>query len=156
MDPDQCLATDLHRKKSAGNTLLNANSAHSPTLIRSIPYAQYLHLKHNCTLLEDFKKQASQLRSRLLLTGYSKSLLHKAYNRALLQDRNVLLYKPRNNNKGPSPVKFITWFSTQQKELLKILGRHWYILLNDPYISKYIINYPEIIFRRAPSIGDRL
>lgn len=66
-----------------------------------------------------------------------------------------MLYKPRNDNKGPPPVRFITRFS-QQQELRNILGRHWYIVLNYPYISKYIKNYPDIVLRRAPSVRDQL
>lgn len=63
---------------------------------------------------------------------------------------------PEMITKAPPPVRFITRFSTQQQELRSILGRHWYILLNDPFISKYIKSYPEMVFCRAPSIQDRL
>lgn len=72
---DNFLATSLCHKETASNTLLHAASAHSPSLIQSIPYAQYIGLRRNCPHLSDFKTQAQLLRSRLLFRGYSKSLL---------------------------------------------------------------------------------
>lgn len=81
-DSSGCLASTLFRKESAGNTLLHADSAHPHTLIRSIPYAQYLRLHRNCTFTDEFKSQANLLRDRLKASGYSKFLLCRAYNRA--------------------------------------------------------------------------
>lgn len=49
IDVDNCLATNLFQKKTAVNTLLHTASAHPPALICSIPFMQYIRLRHNCT-----------------------------------------------------------------------------------------------------------
>lgn len=71
--PDGTLGNDLYRKPTAGNTLLHATSAHPKPLVCSIPFAQYLGLRRNCTLESDFRLQANALRKRLLLRGYSRT-----------------------------------------------------------------------------------
>lgn len=42
--PDGLLQSDLFRKPSAGNSILHFNSAHPRSLVRSIPFGQYLCL----------------------------------------------------------------------------------------------------------------
>lgn len=73
------LTTDLYRKPTAGNTLLHASSLHPRPLVRSIPFAQYLRLRRNCTEDGDFYKQANALRTRLLARGYKRTVLRKAF-----------------------------------------------------------------------------
>lgn len=98
-NPDGTLGTDLYHKPTAGNTLLHATSAHPKALVRSIPYAQYLRLRRNCTREEDFYNQSDALREQLLLRGYSKTNLRRAFNRAAGCTRTSLLYpSPRTTN----------------------------------------------------------
>lgn len=77
VDQESTLHSSLYRKASAGNTLLHASSAHPQPLLDSIPYSQFLRLRRNCTLNTDFHKVANELRERLLVRGYSRSLLKK-------------------------------------------------------------------------------
>lgn len=110
-DEDNCLATSLYRKETAGITLLHAASAHPAALIRSIPYAQYIRLRRNCTHIVDFIAEAKLLHTHLLARGYSKSLLRKAYNKALKQSRNALLYPKKDPISETKPtLRIITWF----------------------------------------------
>lgn len=70
--PNFTLGTTLFQKPKAGNTILKANSGHPSSLVKSIPYGQYLRIKWNCSSQEDFHKQANELKNRLLARGYSK------------------------------------------------------------------------------------
>ena len=137
---DGTLHTDLYRKPTAGNTLLYASSAHPKPLIRSIPFAQYLRLRRNCTLPTDFKTQADALRVRLLARGYTHTNLKRAYNRACLRSRHSLLYDPSKNKlKGThEPVRFITTYSAHHNELRNILQKHWHMLIEDNILKKYV------------------
>lgn len=47
--PDGVLVGDLYPKPSAGNTIIRADSFHPQPLLQSIPYSQYLRLRHNCS-----------------------------------------------------------------------------------------------------------
>lgn len=149
------LTTDLYRKPTAGNTLLHASSPHPCPLIRSIPYAQYLRLKRNCTEDGDFRRQANALRTRLLARGYNRTTLRKAFNKALAQDRQTLLFGPPRPKK-PYMTKIITKFSTHHHQLRNILSNHWHILTDHHTLRKYIKPTPDLVFRRATSLKDRL
>lgn len=147
---DNCLASTLFRKETAGNTLLHADSAHLVALIRSIPYAQYLRLRHNCTHLDEFKTQANSLHDCLKARSYSKSILRSAFNKALRQSRTSLLFKTKTV-KSQQTVKLITRYSQHHQELRKVLLDHWPLLYDVPVLAKYVSPCPEIVFRRSGS-----
>ncbi|XP_040212985.1 uncharacterized protein LOC120943646 [Rana temporaria] len=154
-DGDGRITSSLFRKETAGNTLLHATSAHPTNLLKSIPYAQYLRLRRNCTMTKDFLLQANLLRQRLLLRGYSKSLLRKAFNKAARQSRINLLFKQKVNTES-QPVRFITRYSSHHIEVRNILNKHWSLLTNDPILSNYIGQRPDITFKRSRSLRDKL
>lgn len=64
--PDGSLYTTLFRKETAGNTILHYTSVHPRSLVRSIPFSQYLRLHLNCAREEDFVSEAKALFGRLL------------------------------------------------------------------------------------------
>lgn len=153
---DGTLGTDLYRKPTAGNTLLYATSAHPRSLVRSIPYTQYLQLRRNCTLEGDFRIQAKALRERLLLRGYSSTNLRKAFNKASSRPQISLLF---NRPKPPSsndPVMFITTYSAHHNVLRTILSNNWHLLAEHHILGKHVQPAPELVFRRACSLLDQL
>lgn len=107
-------------------------SAHPTALVHSIPYAQHIRLRRNCTHLTNFQFQANLLQQRLLV-HYS-----------------------RITKLQLTSVNFITQYSGQQHQLRNILYSHWHILCDDPTLTKYICDRPDIVFRRASSLRDRL
>lgn len=135
----------------------HASSAHPSTLVRSIPYAQYIRLRRiYCTNDNKFRYHANHLRDRLLGQGYSKSLLHKAFNKAFKQPRSTLLYQHKTKSDDHATVEFITQYSYQQYQLSNVLDKHWHILYEDPILSKYVTDCPKIVFKRAISLRDKL
>lgn len=153
-DVSNNLAAKLYRKSTAGNTLLHAGSRQPTSLVHSIPYAQYIHLRRNCMHKAQFKIQAVELRTRLQECGYSKSLLRKACNKALNRERTSLLYSKTKSNQ--QTTKFITKYSAQHQQLCMCMAKHWHLLSEDPTLHQYVRNTPEIVFRKSPSIGDKL
>lgn len=113
--PIGTLGTDLYRKLTAGNMLLYATSAHPKPLVRRIPFAQYLRLRRNCIPESDFRTQANALRERLLLRGYARTNLGKAFNKALSHPRNSLLFNRPKRPPSNDTVRFITTYSAHHK-----------------------------------------
>lgn len=129
---------------------MHADSVHPLPLVHSIPYAQYLRLRRNCTYDVDFKHQARELRERLLQRGYSTSLLRKAYNKAFTRERTSLLYTKSKAKDNLQTTKFITKDAAQHGMLRNCLERHWYLLSEDPTLGKYVKEKPEIFFSEMP------
>lgn len=65
-NPDWHLFSDLYRKPTAGNTILEASSFHPKPLLASIPYGQYIRAKQNCSSDVLFEKEAAVLRASKL------------------------------------------------------------------------------------------
>lgn len=153
--PDLTLSTDLYRKPSTGNTILHATSSHPQFLVDSIPFAQYLRLKRNCTSEEDFFKQAKQLRDRLLCRGYTSTCLRKAFNKANSRTRYSLLY-PNKRDNTMSTIPIITKYSVHHRQLAEITNRHWHLLADHNILKKYVRPQSQLVFRRAKSLKDSL
>lgn len=120
-----CLATKLYRKETESNTSLHARNGQPASLIRKIPYAQYIRLQRNCTYDLDFKLQAAELWQCLLKWGYIKTLLQKACNKAINKNRTALLYPTRASKTEQQTMKFITRYSAQHQDLRNCLSNHW-------------------------------
>lgn len=156
IDLSGIITNTLFRKPTAGNSILRADSAHPNALKRSIPFAQYLRIRRICRSLEYFNIQAKNLQSRLLLRGYSRSLLKKAYQQALKQDRQELLYKPKGTESPSDFTKCILTFSYQYHTIRDIINKYWFLLTEDPILSSYVAPEPSITYRRSRSLKDKL
>lgn len=75
----------------AGNSIVRYKSAHPPSLLRSIPFGQYLRLRTICSDEADYKIQSGALQERLLQRGYSHSLSKEPYKQASSLQRDDLL-----------------------------------------------------------------
>lgn len=153
---EDTLITNLYGKPTAGNTLIYATSVHPKPLIRSIPFAQYLRLRRNCGTENDFKIQANALRKRLLSRGYTRTNLKNAFNKACQRSRHSLLYNPPRPKAAKETVWFITTFSAHHSTLRSILTKHWHLLTEHNTLHKHVQPNPELVFRSAHSLRDRL
>ena len=85
------IVTEPYSKPSATPFYLHAKSMHSKHTIESIPYAQFLRLKRNCSEEETFEKHAVKMTRAFVLRGYRNSTLSRALDRARGVPRNLLL-----------------------------------------------------------------
>lgn len=88
-DDEGRIDTTLFHKETAGNTILRSDSAHSVSLVRSIPYGQYLRLRRNCSNDLEFWKEAGLLPEILRKRGYSNRLLNCALKKGRGKDRQT-------------------------------------------------------------------
>lgn len=92
------IGTRLFRKETAGDQFVHWDSTHPFNLKISIPYAQLLRLKRNCSLTEDFERESTRLLRCFRDRGYPLDVLHRAYGRATAIDRQDLLKrKPKSS-----------------------------------------------------------
>lgn len=77
------IITSSYRKPTASGLFLNPNSNHPPHVFRGIPLAQFMRIRRICTLTEDFLIAAKRLKKDLTMSGYDKTIINEAYNKAL-------------------------------------------------------------------------
>lgn len=116
IDKENNLPCDRYRKSTAGKNILHA-SFHPRPLIKSIPYSQYLHARHNCSDENKFLKEANLFRTCLLERGYSHTCLKKAFQRASSIPRHDLLFPKRKATRAEI-TRIITKYSTQHNSQL--------------------------------------
>ncbi|XP_068115282.1 zinc finger protein 27-like [Hyperolius riggenbachi] len=151
---DGFLSTNLYRKPTASNAYLHASSAHPTHTIRGIPTGQYLRARHNCSDEIAFEKEAKLLRSRFRERGYKDRWLKKAYKRAKTADRTTLLIKKNKDNPSNNFTRLITRFNDQNREVDRILARHWHVLTNDKIVRDFVAPSPQVTYKRSKTLRD--
>ncbi|KAM5191488.1 uncharacterized protein ACMZJ9_021274 [Mantella aurantiaca] len=139
-DSNGYIQTSLHRKDTAGNSILRAESHHPRHLVQNIPKGQYLRLRRNCSTEKEFIKEAKLLQERFQQRGYSKKVLGKAYRFALNSPRDLLLLtseKERDSQKtSQTTTRIVTTFGKQSNMFADIVSKHWY-LSTDQSLSSF-------------------
>ncbi|CAJ0958401.1 unnamed protein product [Ranitomeya imitator] len=95
-----CISTDVFRKPTATNALLQADSSHLKSTIRGIPIGQFLRLRRICSEDKQFEHQATDSTQRFMARGYSSRCINRGYIRAKRSTRDELLYKQKQETKG--------------------------------------------------------
>lgn len=155
VNDDRTLSSNLYRKPTTGNTILQAQSFHPKLLVQSIPYSQYLRIRCNCCDEAKFKKATDELKLGLLETACSKSALRRAYNCAIMQPRSQLLFGPHPPWKEEATLRIKTPYC-EQHSVHKYTHNYWHLLPSDPKIAKIVSTHPQITFKWASSLCDRL
>ncbi|XP_040196442.1 uncharacterized protein LOC120929219 [Rana temporaria] len=157
-NPDGKINSTLFRKETAGNTILHAGSFHPEPLKRSIPFSQFLRIRRNCSLEDDFHEQCNALSLRLSSRGYTKTCLRKAFNRVKALDRRQLIFKTKSRKvrSEENNSRIILGFSNEHTRIRRIITKFWPILTEDPILQNLILDRPQLTFRRADSLGTML
>ncbi|KAJ1189219.1 hypothetical protein NDU88_005969 [Pleurodeles waltl] len=152
---DNKLMTKFFRKKTSANSILHATSCHSASIIRNIPKGEFRRARLNCSNLNDYDRSSSEMTMRLVSRGYNQASLNTIRKEVRNIDRNSLLNTPKKNNKNTT-IRFITAFHNGHKHIRKSLKKYWFLLANNSSINQYISSYPQIGFRRAPNLRNKL
>ncbi|XP_069600613.1 uncharacterized protein [Ranitomeya imitator] len=100
------LVTDLFRKPTATNALLEFNSFHPWHTKVGVPTGQFLRIRRNCTRDQDFLMQARDLTDRFRQRSYPKRVVATAFQRARQHDQASLLIPVGRSRE--SQTRFIT------------------------------------------------
>lgn len=104
---DGSVATRLFRKPTDGHQYVHWSSAHPEQLKTSIPYAQLLRIKRNCSRETDYHREAETLLGRFRSRGYPEPVLASARRKADAKDRAGLLMTG-DRRKGEDRLTLVT------------------------------------------------
>lgn len=115
-----------------------------------------MRIYQNCSNLQDYENQSNILIDRFVEKGYKRKSLETLKEKVRLMDRNIMIegkkYKKKNQH---IEVAFLTGYNRQHKSV-KVLKKHWSILQSDTTLKSILPNKPTFIYRRAPSVRNRL
>lgn len=154
LTPEGHLCTTLFRKQTAVNSLLHYQSFHPRRQKESIPVGQFLRVRRNCSMEQDFENESKELAKRFRQRGYPEQCIQRAARRAKDTNRQVLL-KPRRKREDKR-LWFCTPFNNQWSDLQRILHKHWNILTSNREVAKWIPPTPKMVPKRAPNLRDQL
>lgn len=149
--------TSTYFKPTDRNSFIPNYSCHHASWLRSVPKSQYLRLKRNCTQQSAFLAQAQVLTQRFVDKGYALESLTNTLDQVKCVDRTNLLKENtggRENDTFHNP--FITNFSCQHSSVKHIVKKHWHILKNGRVLKSILPDKPQVVFRGAPSLKDKL
>lgn len=100
--------------------------------------------------------QADVLMKRFIEKGYVNDILKNTLEDIKVMDRGHLLRDKPPRKDQVSMVPFITTYSVQHTSTRNLIRKHWHILNNDPVLFTVLPDMPQVIYRGASSLKDRL
>ena len=152
---DGLVHTTLHRKTTATNSVLHAESHHPRKLVWSIPYGEFLRIRRNCSETNKFNRICEETKQRFIKRKYPKKMVQLSLQKATEKTRVESLKKNTKENQG-NQIRFITNYSLESKQMHKILEKNWKLLQMDPTLRNITGTRPQITYRRARNIKDQL
>ncbi|CAH2293015.1 Hypothetical predicted protein, partial [Pelobates cultripes] len=140
---DGKVETELFRKDTATNSLLNWTSYHPVKLKSGIPFGQYLRARRNCSTETSFQREANKLRTMFKQKGYPNRILKRAYQRALLINRSESLRSSRPKSETKI-TRCVGTYDLYWDKVQKIMTHNWPILQHDIDLADNIGNFPQI------------
>lgn len=140
-----------YTKPTCGNSYLHFKSCHYPPWIKNIPKGQFCRLRQNCTRKADYIESSVHLKNKFFEKVYPEDLVETAY-------KLYLHEKPPWSNISCTncPIRFITTFHSQHNRMEKILRKHWDILQQDPHLRSILPTHPQVTYRRAPNLKNKI
>ncbi|XP_063796437.1 uncharacterized protein LOC134958036 [Pseudophryne corroboree] len=156
---DDTLKTKTFRKVTDSNVYIEMGSLHHPNWLDGIPFSQFTRIKWNCSDQTICNEQILETTNRFINKGYSVDLINKARIKVENINRDDLLKekdKEQETKNERNKWAFISQFNPLHKDIERIFRRNWYLLQKDPVIGKEIPDRPTFIYRKAPSLKDKL
>ena len=150
---DGRVVTRLYRKPTDGTMrFVHWRSCHPPSLLASIPYAQMLRVKTNCTFDSVYREEIRLLVDMFKARGYPAAVLDRAYAEAEKRTRQQLL--ERRGEVAIDCVNFVTWYNAgSERGIRQVVREFWgeYHQAN-PLLPELL----RVAFRCGPSLGRLL
>lgn len=102
-------------------------------------------------IMEETFKETEE---RFLERGYKHRYIQQGQMRAKQLPREETLKRKRKEE--DNKIRAILTYSKESYQIIGILQKHWHILTKDPDLRLKIGNKPEVSYRKAPSLKDKL
>ena len=151
------ITTTLYTKPTDSHNYVNYQSCHPKSCKNGIPYGQFLRLRRICSSEKDFVNKSKMLAYYFHLANYPSKLIQESFERALLQDRQVLLQpKPISDSDPNNNLYLITTYHPTFHEVNLIVNRNM-DLLDRSSSTRPIVHAPLIRgHRRCRNLRDLL
>ncbi|XP_041434485.1 uncharacterized protein LOC121398936 [Xenopus laevis] len=149
------IITNLYRKATDRNSLLNCSSFHSRKCITGIPKGQFLRARRIASDDAKYWEAAEGLINRFCTKGYSRCTLHKTAAEVGRIPRTSLLQGSKAANKN-NRTPFVSLYHHKSDQVEKVIKRFWPILQGDKQLQKFCIDPPLFCYRKGRTIRDHL
>ena len=149
---------ELYTKPTDTHNYLHFKSSHPGHTKRGGPYGQFLRIRRNCTLDEDYIKHSLIMKQHYIKRGYPTDLVECSRIKALNQNRDTLLTPKVNSSQTQTPniVPLVLTHHPSNYQIRKIIMDNWGILQFSDKCQKALPDKPLFATRRAKNLKDTL
>lgn len=150
------LKTKLYRKPTDRQQYLHFKSSHPKHCKTSIPFSQAHRLRRICSDLNDFDRNADNLKAVLTKQSYPAPIVDRAIERARLLDRETIIHQPRRTVPNNQQTNLVVTYAANLPNLNNILRKHYSILQQSERLHSVFSEPPRVVFRRGRNLRDIL
>lgn len=118
------LMTKLFTKPTDRNMLLHFNNAHPRSMLKSLPYSQFLRVKNIVSVSSEVDSSFNEMSHKFIKRGYPRSLVQQQKNRAQSLTRNEILVGQESKREIHKRVPFVSTYSEMSSKISKIINKH--------------------------------
>ena len=153
---DSGLYTDLFVKETATHSYLMYDSCHPPHCVRKGPYSQFLRIRRNCKLDDDFERHASDMKQHYKARKYPDKIIREAYEKAKSQPHETLIHNDAKKDDDKDNLPFITNYRPNGPNVMNIIRKHWPLLHLSEECKQLFPKAPVLAYRRNQNLKDIL
>ncbi|CAN8013568.1 unnamed protein product [Ixodes persulcatus] len=150
------LSTKLFRKPTDRQQYLHFKSSHPKHCKTSIPFSQAHRFRRICSNLDEFERNASNLKIMLSKQNYPPAIVDKAIERARALDREQIIKQPQPKMSQNQHANLVVTYSARVSNLNNILRKHHSILQQSDKLRTLFPVSPRVIYRRSRNLKDIL
>ena len=152
------LYTNLFTKPTDTHNYLHYTSSHPTHSKNGGPYGEFLRIRRNCNLTDDYEINAQKRTEDYLRRGYPRKLLNESKAKALNQNRTTLLNKAgtQNTKEKSKRVPLVVTYNPANPNFLKIIKKHWPLLSLSDKCREAFTKLPVIAYRRNKNLNYKL
>ncbi len=126
------LVTSVFYKPTDSHSYPLYSSSHPNHTKRSIPFSQFLRLRHLCSEDEDFHTKSLEMRDFFVQHGYPTSLLDTAFSKASQIPQSATLTNHVTNVTENNQIPLVLTFHPFNFKVSDTIRKNFHILKNDP------------------------